>query len=364
MAERMTERIEDRLSAVPWAQAAASGGPPLLEKFLTELLPRFAFPETTSGVLDAFSGLDVKSEELALLLERNPYYEHQFRRFIESMGKREHTPSVVATVVLLGMTRSRDLILSLQMHRTITGEHVPWSSEGKLAFKPSELLVYASKTDDPLFGNREPWATGAFTGGFLLDWTVYLAKTRGADAKVLGPFADSIFNHGQRTAKVAVALSSLLPELGFRRFLYSACLVHDVGKIAMAMLDPSYVEFHADMETRVVSRGVRLFTERARFGVSHEMLGAAICEVSGAFKPVSRAVLFHHEPALLKKEGGALYLFAGLLAFSSNVANYFKKPEKDETSHLARWKSPELKDFPLDMKKAEPLIVGVISNPK
>src|SRR3989338_3898348 len=103
-----TERVEERLARVPWAQSLTEV--PLASKFFAELLPKMTFPETTREVLEAFSGVDVKAEELAQILERNPYYDYQFRCFIESMGKRENTPSVGATVVLLGMQRSRDLV--------------------------------------------------------------------------------------------------------------------------------------------------------------------------------------------------------------------------------------------------------------
>jgi HD-like signal output (HDOD) protein len=361
------KRFDERLFAAPWAQTGGLGSGALFARFASEMLPLLEFPQTTQRLLAAFSTLDVKADEVSRLFEQNPYYEHQFRSFMASLGQRESVPSLTASVVLVGMQRSRNLVLALQMFRATTGQHVPWSADGKLELAVDELLTYMHRAEEPLASRREPWALSASIGGLLFDWVLQAAKARGSDVKALRPFTDAIFAHGVRTAKVAVEFARLFPELGGTRFLYAAALVHDIGKLILAALDPSYVEFHATAQAKGLTRTLRLHAERQRFGVTHEAVGSLACEASGALRPAARAILFHHEPYLIRREPQAAYLFAALLAFSSNVAGKFEnlpeaEPDRPLDSPFSWWKGPELRDFPIDAKKAGAVVARLIAS--
>lgn len=341
--------IEDEFVTQPWVKGLTMD--PGFQKILREWMPHLAYPRTGSRVLEAFSTLDVKADELARILSDNQYYEHQFRKMIESLGKRENVPSVNAAIVLLGMQRSRDLILALQLFRAASEAHPPWSDDGKLQLPPSEVLTFAGKVEEKLSRFQETFAATAYAGGVMFDAVMQLAKAKNADLKIFQPWIESVFAHGLKAGEVGIALGNLVPDFTLKKYLFSACLVHDIGKAIMGISDKTYIDFHADCGAKGLNRGLRQFSEKEKFRVAHETIGALYTFNFPVFESIAKAVLFHHEPYLLKTSSKPLYQLASMVALCSNVATHFKKATGPDDPVVQAWKGPELKDFPIEIPK-------------
>ena len=304
--------------------------------------------------LDAFSTRDVTCEKVSLALKSNPFLQQAFYRVIESFGKRTETPSLESAVVLLGMQNSRNLILALQLLRTVTGLP-PEYNEGKLKTPASDYLKYALKTEELLSSNpasaKEEYASLAFSAGVVFDTFVLLAESFEHKKKILG-LIESVHAQGLKAGMIAAELARSVPEFTYRKHFFAVCLLHDIGKIAMAVLDPTYVDFLEACSKKKIPRPLRRYAEAKRFGLNHSVLGAVICYDYALFSPFSRAILYQHEPFLLSTRKKNLYQLTALVSLATNIASDFKKsdkvPNESEEAILARWKGPELKDFKIN----------------
>jgi len=354
--QEVTAAIEDRFSDAPWMKGLEAN--PIFSRFMTEIAPRIELKKISTAIIEAFINVDVTADKIGQFLQGNPYYEDMFLRVIAAMGRAE-TPGISAAVVLLGMQRSRNLILALQLFRSIQLKHPEVSADGKLNFKPDGFLKYALKMEEQSQQSKDRYGDTAFAGALLFDYLDQYAVMKQADPAVLN-FISTQFGHGLRTGKVARELSSLLTDFNFPKHVMAAGLVHDIGKVVMALLEPSVMDFYDKCFARDVPRDVRHVMERERFGITHDVIGAICCELFHVFKPISRAVLFHHEPYLLKRRNPKQYQLAALLSLSSNVASSFQLASGTADPVLEKWKGPDLKDFKIEMGKLVNIVNTVI----
>jgi HD-like signal output (HDOD) protein len=338
--------------------AAQAQEPELFRKYLETIHPRLNLPVMSREVIQEFASPDVTAERVAEKVRGNPYYEAQFLQHIGSISKREELPELSAAIVLLGMQNSRNLILALQLVRTVKGTHPEWSKEGKLMLSPKDALKFALKTEEAIAGNRDAYPDTAYAAGMLFDMFLLIAQTVAPENKKLPGYIEASFNHGLRTAKVGLELSKKMPDLVLKKYAFAACMIHDIGKVALAILEPKYGDFLEDVQKKELPRAIRMYLEERAFGMNHATLGELICTQYSTFRSISRAILLHHEPFVLKETNKPLYQLASLVALSTNIASSFKKIDKPEDPLLAKWKSAELQDF-----KIEPAtIIAAVGN--
>jgi HD-like signal output (HDOD) protein len=230
--------------------------------------------------------------------------------------------------------------------------HPEWGKDGKLKVSPNDLLKYALRTEELVAGNKEGYSETAFAAGLMFDALQMVASEVAAndDRKKVSAYIDTVYQHGLRSAQIGMELGRLIPDFTYKKYIFSTCLIHDVGKIMLAALNPAYLTFVDECGKKEVPRAVRFFAEEKRFGINHAMLSAISCRSFKMFRNVERAVLFHHDPYLLKNSNRNMHQLAQLVCLASNIANNFKKTDKLDDPMLARWRGAELKDFRIDLK--------------
>ncbi len=178
-----------------------------------------------------------------------------------------------------------------------------------------------------------------------------VAQEVAEDKKKIAAFIDNVFLHGNRTAQVAMQLSKNIPECSANKYVYAASMIHDIGKVAMAILEPAYLDF-LDMATKKeLPRAVLQFAEEKRFGIDHGLLGALCCRYFRIFRPMERVVQFHHRPYILRSVNRATFQLCSLIHLASNVASNLKKVDKPDDPVVSVWRGPELKDFRIDIRQ-------------
>jgi HD-like signal output (HDOD) protein len=221
--------------------------------------------------------------------------------------------------------------------------------KGKLSRLPADVCKRAIRTEELLLKDKTGYADTAYAAGLLFDLLILAAEGVGAaDVKATQAYIDLVFAHGLKTAAIGMELAKLLPDFAFKKYVFSACLIHDAGKAAMAIVDPEYAKFVDQTHKKGIPRAVRLFCERERFGVHHAVVGSLLCRSHRIFRPIERAILHHHDPYVLRSASKGLFELASLVSLASNIANHFKKTDKTDDPIWGSWRGPELKDFRID----------------
>ncbi len=334
--------IEDQILTQPWAKDIELN--PLLETFFIEILPKLTFLPTSIKMLQGFTRKDIKAEEVAVILRSNPYFEEQVGRFVDSIAKRQDKPSLEAAVVMLGMQNSRNLVLAMQLKRNITDQHPVWDQNGKLSFAAKDVVKCALKVEEPLAKDKDGYVETVFAAGLLFDYVAALAETRGVDKKVL-EFMDVGFKHATRAASLGKELQALIPDFSLKKFAYSACLLHNIGQLVLAILDANYVVFLDEAKKKETPNLLIHLAEKRLFGVTSAELTALICRSSGVFSALEVSARHQAFPCLLKDRNKQSWQMATLMCMANAMSRHFKKTADTSDPIVTKWKAAELGDF-------------------
>lgn len=146
----------------------------------------------------------------------------------------------------------------------------------------------------------------------------------------------------EHSVAVAVAAESLVAELKMPRisFLYTAALLHDIGKTVLG----TFLGFSAKQVVEMAYQEEISFeeAERQKFGLDHAELGATLLEVWNLPASIVEVVKFHHHPEEAAKQVKAAYLVhtADMMAMQSGIGigvdglNYSFSPMASEVLGL------------------------------
>ncbi|MBI3556530.1 MAG: hypothetical protein HY074_09730 [Deltaproteobacteria bacterium] len=329
--------------------------PKLFHDFHFKIAMPLRLPATSRRILEEFVDIDVNSEAVSKIVQRNQYFEYMLLQEIKTLGLKENTPGLQAAIALLGMSRVRDFVCALQILRMVGRRHPEVGKDGKFTFKPSEMVKYAVKTEEYALARQIPYADTAYAGGMMFDVMFAVARELFGDPDTFEDYAVEVYKHGLRTALIGVEIGKSIKNFSYSKFVFSSCLIHDIGKLAMELLFPpttpnSYLAFRESVDEKPVRRLLKHYIEVKRFGLPHEYYSSQMAFQFNIFRSIERAVLFHHDPYTLKSTNKDLYTFAALIGLASNMANHYRNPKDANDPIVASWITPELKDCKIELK--------------
>jgi HD-like signal output (HDOD) protein len=311
-------------------------------------------------VLEEFVDIDVNTDAVARIVSRNQYFEYMLLQEIKTLGLKDISPSLQTAIALLGMQRVRDFICALQIMRIVCRKHPEFNQEGKLNFRSSEYLTYSLKTEEYVVTRRMQYADIAYAAGMVFDLMVWIGRELYGSKKGYDELMTEVYKHGLRAAMIGMEIAKLFKRFNYNKYVFAACLLHDVGKLAMDLIfGTAYSIFRADINKVPLSRDVTHFLEARRFGFTHEYYGSQMAYYFQIFRPIEKAILFHHEPYLLKGTNKELWVLASIIALASNMARNYRIPKDHSDPIFKAWFPHELKDFRID-KSALILIMNKI----
>ncbi|MEW6055634.1 MAG: HDOD domain-containing protein [Bdellovibrionota bacterium] len=325
----------------------------LFNEFHSTVVAAVNLPITSRKIIEEFIDIDVTAEAVAKIIQRNQYFEYVLVKEIQSLGLKENTPTLRAAISLLGMQRVRSFVCALQIMRSVAGKYPEIDASGKLNFKPSEYLPFALKTEEYVSVHRTEYPDTCYAAAMLFDVLLALGRAKLENPKPFEEHISEVYKHGMRTAKIATEIAKTTKKLGFSKYIFSAGLLHDIGKVALDFLFPAgkpnaYANFRAEIAKKPTNREVTHFLEAKRFGLPHEYYSSQIAYFSGVFKDLEKPLLFHHDPYLAGSANKELAQFSHLLALATNIANNFRVPKDANDPIYDSWFTAEVKGFKVD----------------
>lgn len=330
--------------------------PRLFHEFYFKIAMSMRLPLTSSKIIEEFVDIDVNSDAVSKIILRNQYFEYFVTKEIKNLGFKKDIPSLKAAIVLMGMQSVRNFVCALQMMRMVGRLHPKPDKDGKLNLKPTDMLKYALRSEEFIVSRKMQYTDTAYAAGMMFDLMVTIGREFFKTAKPFEDYVEEVYKHGLRTARIAVELSKNFKNLGFAKFVFSAALIHDIGKLAMDLLFPvgianSYQAFRSDVQKKPANRDVVHFIEAKRFGLTHEYYSAQMAYYFGIFRGVERAILYHHAPYLVLGTNREIHNLACLIALSTNIANNYRVPRDSKDPIMKAWITPELRDFRMDPRE-------------
>jgi len=195
-------------------------------------------------------------------------------------------------------------------------------------------LVDILKVDQAITANILKLCNSAYFGlprkvSSLKEAVVYLGANQlrqlllsGAASKIFekpnagyAVFADELWRHALATAVMAQVLRKFKRLKIDENTLFTAALLHDVGKVVLSnFVADKYLAIE-----KMVESGESSFQEAERevLGFDHAEIGGKIAEKWEFPESITTAIAFHHEPARAAKE---FRILTELVALSNNLA--------------------------------------------
>ncbi|MCE5250089.1 HDOD domain-containing protein [bacterium] len=109
--------------------------------------------------------------------------------------------------------------------------------------------------------------------------------------------------HSEGTARASQIISQLTikerPEVA-----YTIGLLHDIGKIVLALIFP--VQYAKVVELAAENRCRIILAERRILNTDHTMIGEVLCDLWGLPEEISSAISLHHDPGSMTEMGNKM----------------------------------------------------------
>lgn len=278
--------------AAPEAEAVEV--PKLIKWFFEQMSPAMAGLATSLGA----------SGELEAQVR---YYEDRLRPFrdnfislISSLRKTEAKAELLQCIRMYGIRNTRNLVVALKLSAVTSTPLVFWNAKtGGLAGEPAHALKFANQTVDH-FGEGSRNQVEAFNSGLVLDLMMVLAEFAGVRKAAVRKFIEERHIEALRHAEKCIAAGKSAESLAYDRHIITTILMREAGKAAMAIFFPDYLELRRRFEKKLIRPALQHIVELRKFGVSHNLMGALICQGAPGLDDAYKAVLFFDYPYMLK----------------------------------------------------------------
>jgi hypothetical protein len=324
---------------------------------LKETLGRHFMPlklgPTARDTLQEFIDIDVSADDLVRILNRNQAYRDLFSRFVnkktgkqpkEGEAEKEGSPTH-RLIALLGMIGSRNLILSLRMHRNAEGKF-PIDAEGNVDLKAAEYLNRAMEIEESFVRNKLEYSETAFAAASYYDWFLR-TQAKHPTFKKQEPYLQEIWKRGQRAGLIAYLLAQKVVG-STPKFAIAAGMLSQVGRLHMALrFGADYSDFETKIDAQKLNHVARLLQERDRFGLAHEEMASYSLFFYDVFQELEPCIRFYREPYCLKGGDHGQYTMALVLSLADSMARSWKIPVDEKDPTLAEWAAPWTKELRL-----------------
>lgn len=312
---------------------------------------------TAHDTLQEFIDIDVSAEDLVRILNRNQAYKDLFSRFVnqktrgkpvgdEKKGEEPVSPTH-RLISLLGMLGSRNLILSLRMHKAITGAF-PVKEDGSVDIKASEYVKFALECEEVFLRNNLDYSETAYAAGVYFNWLKRALAHHPSFKKGLESYCDRVAKRALRCGILAYFLAQHVQSLNPKQALAAGMLMQG-GKIILAGLLEDYSSVETESEETTSPPLYRLLKERARYGAGFEEVSSQSLYYFDVFRALAPAVRHVREPYALKGGDHVQYDLASLLYLADCMGRSWKIPSGEKDAVFAEWDHPSLKHLKLSV---------------
>lgn len=283
------------------ARVVASRGPALHEVPIPELAEWFfdyVCPSlfALNGVLESFDNLESKIEFYSRKLKSQ---KEPFTAMVKLLRRSEEEVDFIRAIRLYGTANTRNLLVAQRLSETTGSKSFQWSSKtGMLKKEPVKILEFAVRAINH-FGEESRYSQVAFNAGLVFDILGMMADLSG-DRKVgLRRQIEAAFQETIAQADVGAEQAKKVKDLIYEKYIFPVLLIREAGKILIAIHHTNYPELLVKFKTRGYDPAIQHILEQEKYSISHNVLGALLCQLTPNLAVAHKAVLFCDYPYML-----------------------------------------------------------------
>jgi FixJ family two-component response regulator len=279
------------------ARERAQSIPPLLLQFFAEVAPVL----TELGQL--IETLDTPEKRIKFYCGALEPYRSKFMEYFKTVKKSEEGMKLEAAVRVYGINLIRDLVLSIKLTELLDPKKgFQWDPTTKKPKVPaSQTMKFARKTLMD-FGEDSRYKHVAYSAGVVFDALSAIAAKNPEIRVKIQNHMDPIHDEAVKTAKAAYQMVTAGQGVALELYIVAACLMKSAGKIALAILEPSYLDLLRFYETKKVPPVFQQLIEQKKYSITHCMLGSLLCQCLPVQSKAFLSTLCFDVPLFLKDE--------------------------------------------------------------
>ncbi|MBI3542563.1 MAG: hypothetical protein HY075_04735 [Deltaproteobacteria bacterium] len=305
LAQRLSYHVvTDALAAM---QTESSGGLVLEEvptpAVVTWLLDHVVPALVKIGAYVKF--FDESERQLKFYTEKLEPFQDELIEMIKKLRRREEKVDLNQTLRLYGVANTRNLLTTMAVaNATVPDSFAFDAKSGMPNHDPKAIIPYAIKLLERLGGEGSRFYQIAFSAGLVFDLLNRIANNElGERKRPIQRMIEAAFADGLRRIEKGLKLGKEVDDLAMAKHIISTIMMREAGKIVMAMVIVNYPEVRKFFEKKVVSHAFQLIAEQENFDVSHNLVGALLCQAAPNLSEAFQAVLFCDVQVTLKAPG-------------------------------------------------------------
>lgn len=277
--------------------------PPLLDNLVTQIVPPVVH---LSQFLDSFDDVEERVKFYCDIIE--PYHDH-FLNLFNASKKGDDKMKLDSGVRVYGINHVRDLVLALKITEIMEPEKgFQWDPKTfKPKIPPENTVKYARKALMH-FGEDSRYKNVAYASGLVFDILAAItAKAAGEHSMEIKNLIEYLYDQALSITDSAFSIMKDGTVVTLEIYIVMVCLMRNAGKIAMALLDPSYLEVMKIYKNKTIPPLFQKTYEEHRYQVHHNMLGAVLAQALPSQSKAFFATLCFDNPTFLQGRENKLH---------------------------------------------------------
>jgi CheY-like chemotaxis protein len=288
-------------AAAPPAPAEKTYAP--LPKAEIPALIKWFFEKVSPSMAALNSSLEEHADsevQVKFYTERLLPYRENFVTMIKMMRKTETKQELHQCIRMYGLRNTKHLLVAAKLSEVTQAGLIGWNTKtGLLSADPKKIIQYAAKTVDH-FGEGGRYDQIAFKAGLVLDLLFVMAEATGARKSAIRKMIEETYTQAIKMADQGIEAGKSAKSLALEQHIITAFLMREAGKIGMALFYPDYMELRSKLERKGLHPALQHIAEMEKFSVSHNIIGALICQGAPGLGVAYKSVLFFEYPFMLR----------------------------------------------------------------
>ena len=275
-----------------------------------------SLPDIVSWVFEhifpVMAGLSVTLENLDQVELRIRFYEELlfskkdiFIKMIASMkkAKKDEMPDLKQSIRFYGLDNTKFLAVADKLLELTTKAGLPWDEKAtKPKEDPKKVIPFAAGFLE-FFGDQGIYREVAFNSGLVFDVLGIFSSQAGARKSALKKEIEERTKVAKTKAKAAIQKAKSLENLPLAKHIVTNLMMLEAAKVMMALYYPEYLDFLKTMAKKEIKPTLQHIVEEEKFGISHNLVAALICQVTPGLTEAYGAALFNRYAFVLKGTG-------------------------------------------------------------
>lgn len=280
-----------------------------------ELIPKVPIPEMVgwhfekmlpvlaelSAALDVFESVE---EQLKFYAQRLLPRHEQVEKMVQTLRKSKEKLDLLQSLRMYGAANARNLVAAFALSDATKSGILSFSEKtGMLSSEPAKVIPCAAKAVE-VFGEGSRYQQVAFNSGLVFDLLALVCESVAGRKVSLGKFLQSCYSSGMKRAEKGFRMGKQVSDLALDRHIISALMMREAGRVAMAIYYQDYLDLCTRFEKKGVKPVLQHVVEQDRYSISHNLIGALLCQATPGLGAAYKSVLFCDYPFMLKTGKG------------------------------------------------------------